>query len=377
MLALYYDYSKAFDSLAYQTLADTQVDLGMDHLSVSWTQSFLSDRTSQVVIRNTAHDGMITDILSEPITMTCGCPQGSVISPSLFNTYSHTLFLSIINGLIIAYADDTNHIIKNKSLSDTIDQAKLGINAMLQWSKSHNLDINSDKTKLMQFHTKNNNLDSTPLLKLGDSYIQPANVFKFLGLTLTETLDWSEHCKVLNFKLRSACFLIRSLRGRVPLNILKTAYYGNFYAHLQYAIIFWGYSACSKPVFLLQKRAIRAIFGLSQYTSCAPYFKELNILTLPSIFIYECAKFVRRNPERFNLNSDIHNYPTRNASDIRIPQHKLKLCDNSPSFIIPRVYNALPENIKSVTNFNTFKSKLFIYLVANTFYDTKQFFSRV
>ena len=144
---------------------------------------------------------------------------------------------------------------------------------------------------------------------------------------------------------------------------------------MQYAIIFWGYASCSKPVFLVQKRAIRAIFGLNQHTSCAPYFKELKILTLPSIFIYECAKFVRRNPERFNLNSDIHNYPTHNASDIHIPQQKLKLCDNSPSIIVPRVYNALSENIKSVKKFNTFKSKLFTYLVANTYYDSKQFFS--
>ena len=145
----------------------------------------------------------------------------------------------------------------------------------------------------MQFHTKQNPLLSTPLLRLNNSYIQSTNTIKFLGLTLSETLDWTNHCTVLCGKLRSSIFLINSLRGKVPQPLLKTTYYGTFYSHLQYAIMFWGSSSCSKSVFLLQKRAIRAIYGFSQRTSCVPYFKELNILTLPSIFIYECAKFVK------------------------------------------------------------------------------------
>ena len=275
--------------------------------------------------------------------------------------------------MLIAYADDTNHIIKTNTISETIKEARIGIDAMLQWSQNHNLDINSDKTKLMQFHTKKSTLDSTPLLKLQNSYIKPAGTFKYLGLTLTETLDWSVHCETLRSKLRSAAFMLRSLRGRVPLNVLKTAYYGNFYTHLQYAIIFWGYSSCSSSILRTQKKAIRAMCGLSQRTSCVPHFKELNILTTPSIFIYECAKFVRKNPERFQLNCDIHNYPTRNASHIHIPHHRLKICDNNPSYIVPLIYNALPENIKSVKNFNTFKTHLFSYLAKNTFYDVQQF----
>ena len=121
------------------------------------------------------------------------------------------------------------------------------------------------------------------------------------------------------------------------------------------------------------KKTIRAIYGLSQRTSCAHYFKD--ILTLPCIFIYECAKFVKNNPECFRTNSNFHNYPTRSASYIYIPQHSLKLCDNNPSYIAPLIYNALPENIKNLNNFTAFKLKLFDFLVKATFYDVQQFFS--
>ena len=123
------------------------------------------------------------------------------------------------------------------------------------------------------------------------------------------------------------------------------------------------------------RRAIRAIYGLSQRTSCAPYFKDLNVLTLPCIFIYECSKFVKTNPDRFTLNSDTHKYPTRNANNIHIIPHRLAICDNSPSYIVPRIYNALPDSIKDIKSIPSFKKPLFNYLVKHAFYDVKQFLS--
>ena len=225
----------------------------------------------------------------------------------------------------------------------------------------------------MQFHTKQNPPQLTPLFKLDDSIIHSSTSTKILGLNISDTFDWSEHCQKISGRLRSCIFLIKSLKTKVPATLLRTIYYANFYSHIQYGIIFWGSSSCAHRLFILQKRVIRAIFGISQRTSCVPYFKDLNILTLPCIFIYECAKFAKCHPERFVFNSSIHSYPTRARNNIHIPKHNLALCDKNPSYIVPLIYNKLPDVIKEAPTFVTFKKLLFDYLLLHSFYSVQNF----
>ena len=373
IFAFFYDYSKAFDSIIHQILINRQFEQGMDSVSLSWVASFLSDRPGVVVVRHTSPDGHITDTLSDPAISNCGCPQGSILGPPLFNTYSNSIFSKVMIGLLVVYADDTNHIIRSNSLIETINKAREGLTQMQTWSNQNKLIINLAKTTFMQFHTKQKPPLLTPLFKMDNKIIQSSNHTKFLGLNISDTFDWSEHCQITCNKLRSCIFLMKSLKCKVPVHLLRTVYYGNFYSHVQYGIIFWGFSSCAHRIFILQKRAVRGIFGISQRTSCVPYFKELNILTLPSIFIYECAKFAKQHPERFVLNNAVHPYPTRGRNDIHIPNHRLALCDKNPSYIVPLIYNKLPQNIKDAPSYATFKKRLFNFLVQNAFYTVQQF----
>jgi hypothetical protein len=60
---------------------------------------------------------------------------------------------------------------------------------------------------------------------------------------------------------------------------------------VSYRIIFWENSSNSKKIINLQKRIIRIIVGENPITSCRKLFKKLEILTVPSQYIYSLMSF--------------------------------------------------------------------------------------
>jgi hypothetical protein len=101
------------------------------------------------------------------------------------------------------------------------------------------------------------------------------------------------------------------LRGKVETKSLKSVYFAYVHSHLSYGILLWGNSVNADQLFIAQKRAIRIIKKASYHAPCKNWFRELGILTLPSIYILEVLKFVKRNGELFELVGEAPHYQTR------------------------------------------------------------------
>ena len=72
------DISAAFDTVDHDILLGRLSELGVGDLALAWLRSFLEDHPQRV---------QLGENISAPWNLNCGVPQGSIISPMLFNIY--------------------------------------------------------------------------------------------------------------------------------------------------------------------------------------------------------------------------------------------------------------------------------------------------
>ena len=131
-----------------------------------------------------------------------------------------------------------------------------------------------------------------------DQTLSVTDTIQFLGLHLDNHLSWKSHTSVLVRKLSSVCYVMRKLSNILNIVTLRIVYFAYFQSLVNYGIIFWGSSSTMHNVFLMQKRIIRIMLGFGP-SSCRGVFRKLDILTVPSLYIYALMMFVVNNPDSF------------------------------------------------------------------------------
>ena len=126
-------------------------------------------------------------------------------------------------------------------------------------------------------------------------------------------------------KLNKACYAIRLLKPFLTMNTLRMIYFSYAHSVLSYGIIFWGNSHAhyTNSIFKIQKRIIRIITNSSSHDTCRQLFKHLQILSLPSQYIFFLLVFVTKNRNFFQSNSEIHNLNTRFNRNLHLPSTNL------------------------------------------------------
>jgi len=116
--------------------------------------------------------------------------------------------------------------------------------------------------------------------------------------------------------------------------------------------------------------------GTHPRTSCKMLFKKLEILTVPSQYIYSIMSFFTENQEKFQTNSSVHNINTRNKHHFHRPVANLSCFQKGASYCGIRIFNSLPRSITILKNEKTlFKVALKKFLNAHSFYTVDEFFT--
>lgn len=232
------------------------------------------------------------------------------------------------------------------------------IGTLKDWLKANRLKLNEDKTQTLTF-----------------SKASTGQTACFLGLFLDDKLNWNHHITTLCSRLSSALYTIRKIKAVSTWQAAKITYFANFHSIATYGVMNWGMAAGADRVFILQKRAVRILFGLQRSDSCRDYFRQARILTIASAYILACVKFTHNNLSRFKLNSNFHNYPTRTRNALATPLHRLSTTQQAIDYWGPKLYNHLPDEIKhhNTKRFTTCVKKL---LFENAVYSVQEYLSR-
>ena len=183
--SVFFDLSKAFDSVHHSPLINVLSHINLPQFLVSWLQTYLSNRSQQVVIDG--YSSTKTHVSSD-------VPQGSVLDPLLFIIYINNLsFLSLLsNASLTLYADD---IVLSQEIYSPFCMLSVqsNINLTVSWISSHYLSVNNKKTKYMIITRKRSSFDSFPPLFPNNINLERVFTFKYLDVLISCDLSWSPH----------------------------------------------------------------------------------------------------------------------------------------------------------------------------------------
>lgn len=276
----------------------------------------------------------------------------------------------IIDSCCSLYADDISVLIpchNEVNLHETLDTALTDI---ITWLSDHNLQINFNKTKLMQFKpNQKRKLEIDYTYK--NNKIECTDTFCLLGINIDSAVNWKEHVNTIRTKLSKFTYALYELKKVTDIKTAICAYYAYAHSILQYGIVLWGGASDTIQLFRAQKKCIRIIVNISQTDSCRPHFIKYKILTLTCIYILEVSAFVKKNLHLFTQQSRAQNLRPQNR--LGMPTSKLKMVKCGPYSMAVKIYNHIPQEIKDEQHFNKFKYRLKQLLIKKAYYCLNEF----
>lgn len=365
--AVFCDLSKAFDCVSHDVLLDKLKFYNFSHKSLSWIKSYLSNRKQRTVLfhKNIKYASDWQEIKH-------GVPQGSILGPLLFLIFINDLPVNIGYPLIL-YADDTTSIVQSKNSILLSESIKQNLNQLSAWFKANGLKLNSSKTQIVKFSTFQNKEVFPDNILFEDQVLEIVNTCNFLGIILDKNLSWKSCVDKLSKRLNSCCYQMLVLRDSVDIQTRIMVYYALFYSLIYYGIEFWGISTDSKTVFKIQKKYLRIMTFSKKNSSCKDIFNKLQILTIPSLYIFKSLVNIKNNYNSLFDNQHQHNYTTRNKHNFLYPKHNLTLYERNSQYMGMKFFNKLPYSLQSLDDLNKFKTRLKEILLLKTYYSIEEF----
>ena len=191
---------------------------------------------------------------------------------------------------------------------------------------------------------------------------------------MDDQLKWSHQIKHCQAKLSSSLYAIRSARHILSGNHLSILYNSLIQPYLDYGTLLWGASGKSiiKPLQMSQKKAIRLVCNANYNSPTKELLRQKNCLSLDDIYNFQICKFMydynkgslpRGLSGIFSYNHDVHAHNTRHRNDPFITSRRSVFASKSLLHLGPKLWHAIPSNIKESNSASHFSKKLKKYYI--------------
>ena len=269
-IALFFDLSHAYDGVWHLGLLSRLAQCGIHGKMLRWLREFLTGRTYNVYYEGET---------SRSHSIKSGVPQGSILSPILFNVMLSGIPHS--TGIHMSeYADDILVYCSGPSIDELSTLLQNHVNLLTTWFSQWGFTLNESKTRGLVFSLRQ---PATPSITVGNSLIPFVREYKYLGMILdAPKLRWTPHIahiQTITLRRQSIMKALSHKHWGADRTVLTRIYKGFIRSTLDYGSIF--YMSASQTTLakldIIQNSCLRIIVGAMKSSPIISLEVESNI----------------------------------------------------------------------------------------------------
>jgi hypothetical protein len=196
------DISKAFDSVNHTLLIEQIAATSLHSNIVRWLSAYLRGRTARCIYNSA---------LSRPMIIRSGVPQGSVLSPALFNFFMSDYPLG--PNSLSAYADDLYPFESDSNLVTLGIKLQSTIDPIIKWATRKRLSIAPSKSQVTLFTPWNRELNYRPDISIEGVDVPLCRNPRWLGSNMDPLFCQNHQTSVAATKGNQRVKLMKTVSG--------------------------------------------------------------------------------------------------------------------------------------------------------------------